>query len=200
MPNQRWGWTGYAIPTMLSIEKHADARHANARHGDARRADFTVLGPAGGQALHVVYIPPMCATPKSKIWDEAFSLPVVIPPNKILFLVHNFNAHLLGVEGFPAMHCPCYNESRHQRSHSSCSHRRQMWSVLAMRDLHILNGCKKLLAHMCHMTTAHMDISKTTVDYLVVNDMALGTITTAEIVDRPVWSTNKNYRSNLLLL
>ena len=49
------------------------------------------------------------------------------------------------------------------------------------------------------MTTACTAIRKTTADYLIVNAVALGSIAVVEIVDRPVWSTNKNYHSYLLL-
>ena len=74
-----------------------------------------------------------------------------------------------------------------------------MSSVLATRNLYILNGCKKLQAYTYHMTTACTGISKTTVDFLVVNAVALGTIAKVKIVDRPVQSRSKNFHSHLLL-
>ena len=49
----------------------------------------------------------------------------------------------------------------------------------------------KLQAHTCHTSAASTGIIKTTVDYLVVNDVALVTITTAKIVERPMWSITK---------
>ena len=53
--------------------------------------------------------------------------------------------------------------------------------------------------HMCHTCTACEQPTKSTVDYVVVNDAALPTITRAIIVDRPFRPTCKNYHSHLML-
>ena len=74
-----------------------------------------------------------------------------------------------------------------------------MCAVLQARNLHVLNGCTHMQLHTCHTCPVHVQPTKTRVDYLVVNDMALLTVSRAFIVDRPFRPTCKNYHSHLML-
>ena len=74
-----------------------------------------------------------------------------------------------------------------------------MWALLQVRNLHVLNGCARMQLHTCHTCTAHVQPTKSTVDYLVVNDAALLMVARAIIVDHPFRPTCKNYHSHLML-
>ena len=74
-----------------------------------------------------------------------------------------------------------------------------MWALLQARNLHVLNGCAHMHLHTCHTCTAHVQPTKSTVYYLVVNDAALLTVARAVIVDRPFQPMSKNYHSHLML-
>ena len=74
-----------------------------------------------------------------------------------------------------------------------------MWALLQMRNLHVLNGCAHMQLHKCHTCTACVHPTKSTVDYIVVNDAALPMVARAIIVDRPFQPTSKNYHSHLML-
>ena len=74
-----------------------------------------------------------------------------------------------------------------------------MWTLLQMRNLHVLNGCARMQLHTCHTCTMRVQATKSTVDYLVVNDTALSMVVRAIIVDLPFCPTCKNYYSHLML-
>ena len=74
-----------------------------------------------------------------------------------------------------------------------------MWALLQMCNLHVLKTCAYMQLHMCHTCTVHVQPTKSTMDYLVVNDAALPMVMRAVIVDRPFQTTCKNYQSHLML-
>ena len=74
-----------------------------------------------------------------------------------------------------------------------------MWEVLQLHNLHVLNGCTYMQLHTCHMCTAHVQPTKSMVDFFVVNDAALPTVARAIIVDHPFQPMCKNYHSHLML-
>ena len=74
-----------------------------------------------------------------------------------------------------------------------------MWALLQMRSLHVLKHCANMQLHTCDTCTACVHPTKSTVDYIVVNDAALLKLARADIVDRPFRPTSKNYHSHLML-
>ena len=74
-----------------------------------------------------------------------------------------------------------------------------MWTMLQVRNLHVLNGCTHMQLHTCHMCTSHVQPAKSMVDCLVVNNAALPTVMRAVIEDCPFQPTCKNYHSHLML-
>ena len=71
--------------------------------------------------------------------------------------------------------------------------------MLHGRGMHVLNGCQHMQLHTCHTCTTHAHVTKTTVDYLIANEVGLPLITNADVVDRPYRAMCKNFHAHLLL-
>ena len=124
-----------------------------------------------------------------------------VPPSEPMYLLRDFNAHVLGALSLSTSICPCHGHPLHAAvtGGTSCGRGRQMWALLQMHNLHMLNGCAHMQLHTCRTCTARVHPTKSTVDYIVVNDAALPTVVIAVIVDRPFRPTSKNYHSHLML-
>ena len=124
-----------------------------------------------------------------------------VHPSKPMYLLGNFNAHVLGALSLSTSTCPCHGHPLHAAitGGTSCGRGRRMWALLQMRNLHVLNGCAHMQLQTCHTCTAHVQPTKSTVNYLVVNDAALPMVARAVIVDRPFQPTCKNYHLYLML-
>ena len=111
----------------------------------------------------------------------------MVPPSKPMYLLGDFNAHVLGALSLTACTFPCHGHQLHTAvtGTTSCGRGRQMWAVLQARNLHVLNGCTQMQLHTCHTCTACVQPTKRMVDYLVVNNAALPTVVRAVIVDHP---------------
>ena len=115
------------------------------------------------------------------------SLVDTVPHSEPMYLLSDFNAHILGALSSAACTYPCHGHPIHTAvtGSTSCWRGRQMWAVLQARNLHVLNGCTHMQLHMCHMCTACVQPTKSMVDYLLVNDVALPMVARAVIVDCP---------------
>ena len=147
------------------------------------------MAAGAGMVLHVlnVYIPPTSSAPDHVIWDQVMSFVDTVLPSEPMHLLGDFNAHVLGALSLSVSICPCHGHPLHAAitRGTSCGRGQRMWALLQMRNLHVLNGCAHMQLHTCHTCIACVHPTKSTVNYIVVNDAALPTVARAVIVDRP---------------
>ena len=76
---------------------------------------YTQVAAEAGVVLHVlnVYIPPTSSDPDHVIWDQIMSLVDMVPPYEPMYLLGDFNAHVLGALSLPACTCPCHGHPLH---------------------------------------------------------------------------------------
>ena len=68
------------------------------------------------------------------------------------------------------------------------------------RGMHILNGCSLLPTHTCTTTQRAQMVARTSVDYVILNDVALHMAKSLAIEDHPPKRTAKNFHAHLVLM
>ena len=67
------------------------------------------------------------------------------------------------------------------------------------RGMHILNGCSLLPTHTCTTTQCAQMVARTTVYYVILNDIALHMAKSLAIEDHPPKCKAKNFHAHLAL-
>ena len=74
-----------------------------------------------------------------------------------------------------------------------------IWAPLLPRGLHVLNRFSRMQSHICQTCMAAGGVTRSTVDYLIINGKALQKVELATILDRPHHQPARNFHSHLLL-
>ena len=88
-----------------------------------------------------IYIPPTCTQTDTAALDQILAILDCIPPAEPTFILGDFIAHLLGMDSFARMFCPCCALPRQQHPGETFSKGRRLWAVLESSDLLVINGC-----------------------------------------------------------
>ena len=72
-----------------------------------------------------------------------------------------------------------------------------LWSTVTARAMHVLNGCSRLPAYTCTTCQRGHIKTRTTVDYVILNDMAQQLTTDLVIEDHPPRQNAKNFHAHL---
>ena len=147
--------------------------------------------------LHVVnvYITPKCNKPDYLVWGYLLQLLDSIPVNEPVALVGDFNAHL----GSSSEPCPLHGEARAPLLGGTCRRGRLLQATMKARDMHVLNRCASVQPYTCTTLQWGGTVSRSMVDYFIVNSAALGYLHSIDIQDHPPWWTSKNYHAHLLM-
>ena len=68
------------------------------------------------------------------------------------------------------------------------------------RGMHILNGCSLLPTHTCTTTQCAQMVARTSMDYVILNDVSLHMAKNLAIEDHPPRHTAKNFHAHLALM
>ena len=105
--------------------------------------------------LHIlsIYIPPTCTQTDTAALDQILIILDCILPDEPIFVLGDLNAHILGVDSFARMCCPCCDLPHQQHPGETFNRGRRLWAALKFRDLLVINGCKCLQGYTCHTTS-----------------------------------------------
>ena len=147
--------------------------------------------------LHVVnvYIPPKRNKLDHLVWGYLLQLLDSIPVNKPVALVGDLNAHM----GSLPEPCLLHGEAHAPLLGGTCGRGRMLQATMRAHDMHVLNGCTSVQPYTC--TTLHYGgtVTRSMVDYLIVNKVALSYVHSIDIQDNPPWRTSKNYHVHLIM-
>ena len=68
-----------------------------------------------------------------------------------------------------------------------------------VHDMHVLNGCTSVQPYTCTTLQHGSTVIRSTVDYLIVNNVALSYLHSVDIQDHTPWWTSKNYQAHLIM-
>ena len=102
---KKGGGLATLVPTCTTILETRQAQYVF----------YTQVAVEAGVVLYVlnVYIPPTSSDPDQVIWDQIMSLVDMVPPSEPMYLLGDFNAHVLGALSLPSCTCPCHGHPLH---------------------------------------------------------------------------------------
>ena len=147
--------------------------------------------------LHVVnvYIPSNCNKSDHLVWGYLLQLLDSIPVNEAVVLVGDLNAHMDN----SSEPCPLHGEARASPLRGTCGWRQLLQVTMRARNMHVLNGCARAQPYTCTTLQHGGTVTRSTVDYLIVNNVALSYVHSIDIQDHPPWRTSKNYHAHLIM-
>ena len=72
-------------------------------------------------------------------------------------------------------------------------------ATMRARNMQVLNGCASVQPYTCKILQCGGTVIRFTVDYLIVNNVALSYVHSVDIQDHPPWQTSKNYHVHLTM-
>ena len=72
-------------------------------------------------------------------------------------------------------------------------------ATMRVPDMHVLNGCVSVQPYTCTTLQHGGTVIRSTVDYLIVNNVDLSYVHSIDIQDHPPRWTSKNYHLHLIM-
>ena len=186
----RQGRAGGGIATLVPQSIHMMATNKHELYVHVQLAVKTGI-------LHVVnaYILPKCNKPDHLVWGYLLQLLDSIPVNEPVAWVGDLSPHMDN----SLEPCPLHGEAHASPLRGSCGRGQLLQATMRERDMHVLNGCARAQSYTCTTLQHGGTVTRSMVDYLIVNNAALSYVHSIDIQDHPPWWTSKNYHAHLIL-